>query len=267
MLHDSEFVRSAELLRCPAVESQHIDIASADNEQRRSRDTRQPAGGHIRPAATRDNGLHDAGRFGRCHERGGGSGTRTEEADRQPAHFIEFAHPVDGVQQALPEVLDVEDKSSVAVVIACEEIEEQRGQRRCAQGPRDTLIARTEPAAATAVGEDHEAVRPRWHIEQSREPDPGACDGGDRYLDLEGPRSAATCQHASHVLIGHRREVREPLADGPEVGRGLQAHDLVGHAPQSTHRLGGADRYGYRDGSRAQRPRGGDGSCRCGSGG
>src|ERR1700738_4563060 len=86
------------------------------------------------------------------------------------------------------------------LLLCGQQIEEQRAVARFAEDSRDKLIARTVPTAATAVREDHHALRSRRESEHSLQ---RHCCAGNTHLEwcqvsfISGPMS----NHSALLLM------------------------------------------------------------------
>ncbi len=96
---------------------------------------------------------------------GGGAGTGAEAAEAEGAEDGVAADPLDGVEQAVGEQVDVEAEMGGALVEHLfrfgEQVKEERGEAGLLQFLGDELVAGTVAAAAAAVGEEHGGRRGR----------------------------------------------------------------------------------------------------------
>ena len=122
----------------------------------------QRRAGQIGPSAARDDRPHEPAPLGGREQGGRGPRRGAEVAERQTANEIPALDPVGGREQPPGEKRDVEAQVSAldveGLLLRRQQVDQERGHARFAQLPRDELVARALPAAAAAVGEDHEAL-------------------------------------------------------------------------------------------------------------
>ena len=145
-------------------------VVAADDEQRRRLHAGQNGRGEVGTAAARDHG-GDGGVVGRGQERGGRSRAGPEVPDREVLRGRLAAHPLGGAAQPAGEELHVEDQGPVLRLVGREEVEEQRRDGGVPQRAGDVGVARAQPAAAAAVGEEDEPASLRRNAQQPFEHD------------------------------------------------------------------------------------------------
>src|SRR5207245_4442239 len=126
--------------------------------------------------------------YRRRDEGGGGAGAGAEVTDPEPARLRALAEPVGDLDEALGQQADVEAQAGRPdvghLLLRREEVDEQRREPRLVEQLRHVTVARAEPAAAAAVGEQHD----------------GAGAVGESQVPVEGHRSGP----AADALLGHR---------------------------------------------------------------
>src|SRR6266540_1273538 len=149
------------------VQIQHRFVPFAHDQKNGRLDVFEGIARQVRPAAARNNGVNCRTDFRRRNQSGRAARARPEVTDSQPARFRLIGHPARCFDEPLGEQTDVETQASGQFVFGfflfCEEVEQQRGGARLANGARDELVARTASAAAASVGEQHDAHRLRRH--------------------------------------------------------------------------------------------------------
>ena len=94
------------------------------------------------------------------------------------------------------------------LLLAGEEIDQQGCEAASLQTPRDVLVAPAEPAAAAAVGKDHDPLRLVRDRQKTAQP-----DGRQRHLRGRGlPRSGYLCDHHAEPPAGPKTA---PLSRSP----------------------------------------------------
>src|SRR6185312_514680 len=125
--------------------------------------------GEIGPAAARNDGTHAVSPFGSGHERGGASRASAKMAEREDCEIGLHIGPARRMSQPPAQQRYVETvlaRMNVAFLLgAGEEIDQQRRDARALQLRSHPDVARTMPAAAAAVREQHDAFRAGWNGE------------------------------------------------------------------------------------------------------
>ena len=154
----AQFFRTAHLVECLLVHSDHGCVVPADDQQGRGFHLRQRGSGQIRAASARDDGADRDFRFCLGHQGRAAAGARSEVAQAELRLFP--MHPNSRAQEALGQELDIKPQmpgvAFLLLFVFRQEIKEQRPEAALPQGARDILVARAMPAAATAVGEKHD---------------------------------------------------------------------------------------------------------------
>ncbi|MBZ5602643.1 MAG: hypothetical protein LAO79_10090 [Acidobacteriia bacterium] len=125
--------------------------------------------------------LNDCGNrsiLGRGNQRRGSARAGAEVSQRIVPGLASGFQPARRIQETMREEVDVENVLTVRCLIFREKIEEQRTNPGFPQRLGDKLIARTQAAAAAAVGEEDNSDRVRWNNQLAFEP-----DGIGRYRD------------------------------------------------------------------------------------
>ena len=145
-----------------SIKNENHRILAADDHQGRGPDSCQRPPREVGTAAAKDDGIYGGGFSSRC-QRGGATGAGSEEADREWGDLRPASSPVHRSPNTLGEERDVEaqlGRPPVDIVFRrSEQVEEECPQSLCVEPGRDGTIARTVPAAPTAVCENHQSTR------------------------------------------------------------------------------------------------------------
>jgi len=99
----------------------------------------------------------DAGAgLSRCPQHRRGAGAGPEVADSGLGRARLGAQPSGDLGQALAQQADIEHVGPVDFLLGGEQVEKERGQAGIVQDAGDIPVAGAVPAAAAAVGEDHD---------------------------------------------------------------------------------------------------------------
>ncbi|GAA3402841.1 hypothetical protein GCM10011577_19390 [Pseudarthrobacter polychromogenes] len=111
--------------------------------------------GKVRPAAAGNHGVHLRTRFGCGPQRGACTGAGPEVTHPAPCGVLPALQPVRCCAEPLCQQGDVKDVSAVNFLFGGQQIHQQGAQSRFLEDGSNVAVARTVPAAAAAVGEDH----------------------------------------------------------------------------------------------------------------
>lgn len=147
---------------CLTVEIENNRICATHNQQHGCVDLRKHLAGEVGTATACDYSRDTRG-LGGCDQSGSGSSAGAEVAEAEVAHLRIICEPCCGVDKTLGEKIDIESKMAGALVErffhSSEQVEQEGGKARFLQGASDELVARTVPAAAASVRENHRAAR------------------------------------------------------------------------------------------------------------
>jgi hypothetical protein len=159
--HDFQLLFAAKFRKRFLVQPDHRFIVSTHDEQLWRLHTRQCITREIGPSAARDHRIDPLPDFDRSYQRCASAGARSEIADAEIARFRLRDEPPRHFREPTRQQADVESQPLRDIVLDLlrgQQIEKQRAIARFADDSRDELIARTVPAAAAAVRENHDAV-------------------------------------------------------------------------------------------------------------
>lgn len=166
-----------------SVQNENHRILAADDHQGRGPDSCQRPPREVGTAAAEDDGVYGRGVASR-RQRGGSTGAGSEEADRECGDLRLASSPVHRSPNPLGEERDVEaqlGRPAVDILFRrSEQVEEECPQSLCVEPGRDGTIARTVPAAPTAVSENHQSTRLIGYGQR-------ACQTGMSYIDGDVP--------------------------------------------------------------------------------
>ena len=155
---------------------QHVSVGAADDQQGRGSHVAQHRAGQVGAAAARDQGRHLARPLRAGHECRGRARARTEQPHRQALCGSDTAQPIQRLQEALRQQVDVEHVGAPVSLFGRQQVEQQGCDSAVLQGLRDRAIARAVLAAAAAVGEYHQPGGRGRHGQITRQ-----CQGADRH--------------------------------------------------------------------------------------
>src|SRR2546428_2476925 len=171
---DLEARLGPKLIQGRAIEIEHERILLAHDEQGRRGDAPERRTGEIDATATRHDRI-DVTTIRGGEQGGGRPGARAEVADREVVHV---GNRLDGAGRAIEtprQERDVEAKLGRACVdelfIRRQQIEQQRRKASVVKDAGDGAIAWTVPAAAAAVGKEHDAAGSGRKSERALEED------------------------------------------------------------------------------------------------
>ena len=139
-----------------AVEVQDHLVVPADDEQRGRGHGGEPGPGEVGTAAAGYHGRDAGAGLGGRPQRRRGAGAGAEVADGGVCRARLAAQPAGHRGQPPGEQADVEHVGPVELLLGGEQVEQQRAQPGAVQDGGDMPVAGAVPAAAAAVGEDHD---------------------------------------------------------------------------------------------------------------